>query len=139
VIENDERKFIVVNAYFTNDHKHGATFAEQMYTKVLKVQAKYPDHITFCAGDMNVCLSSNDSLNRIGLKNEDLMSDVIRNNNKVAKLSDAYRLVHATGGYTWKRGIIYLRLTTFLCQIQSYLKYPVPPLTGHLSHLTMLL
>ncbi len=90
VIGNDERKFIVVNAYFPNDHRQGVAFAEQMYTKVLEVQAEYPDHITFCAGDMNVCLSSNDSLNRIGSQNEDLLSDVIRNNNKVAELSDAY-------------------------------------------------
>jgi exonuclease III len=110
VIGNDERKFIVVNAYFPNDHKQGVTFAEQMYTKVLEAQAEYPDHITFCAGDMNVCLSSNDSLNRIGSQNEDLLSDVIRNNNKVAELSDAYRSVHAADGYTWKRGIIYSRL-----------------------------
>ncbi len=62
VLGNDERKFIVVNVYFPNDHKQGVTFAEQMYTKVLEVQAKYLEHITFCAGDMNVCLSSNDSL-----------------------------------------------------------------------------
>jgi ribosome-associated translation inhibitor RaiA len=81
-----------------------------MYTKVLEVQAEYPDHITFCAGDMNVCLSSNDSLNRIGSQNEDLLSDVIRNNNKVAELSDVYRSVHAADGYTWKHGIIYSRL-----------------------------
>jgi hypothetical protein len=56
VIGNDERKFILVNAYFPNDHKQGVTFAEQMYTKVLEIQSDYPDHITFCAGDMNVCL-----------------------------------------------------------------------------------
>ena len=52
MIGNDERKFIVVNAYFPNDHRQGVAFAEQMYTKVLKVQAEYPDHITFCAGDI---------------------------------------------------------------------------------------
>jgi exonuclease III len=110
VIGNDERKFIVVNAYFPNDHKQGVIFAEQMYTEVLEVQSEYPDHITFCAGDMNVCLSSKDSLNRIGSQNEDLLSDVIRNNNKVAELSDAFRSVYAADGYTWKRGIIYSRL-----------------------------
>jgi exonuclease III len=60
LIGNDKRKFIVVNAYFPNDHKQGVTFAE-----VLEVQAEYPDHITFCAGDMNVCLSPNDSLDWI--------------------------------------------------------------------------
>ena len=54
VIGNDERKLISVNAYFPNNHKQGVTFAEQIYTKILKVQAKYPDHITFCARDMNV-------------------------------------------------------------------------------------
>ncbi len=49
-------------------------------------------------------------MNRIGSQNENPLSDVIRNKNKVAELSDAYRLVHAEDGYTWKRGIIYLRL-----------------------------
>jgi hypothetical protein len=66
-----------------------------MYSKVLELQTEYPEHVTFCAGDMNVCLSSNDSLNRIGSQNENLMSDVIRNNNKVAELIDAHRSVHA--------------------------------------------
>jgi hypothetical protein len=35
VIGNGDRKFIVVNAYFPNEHKQDVTFAEQMYTKVL--------------------------------------------------------------------------------------------------------
>jgi hypothetical protein len=93
VIGNDERKFILVNAYFPNDHKQGVQFAKHMYTKVLEVQSEYPDHITFCAGNMNVCLSSYDSLNRIGSQNKDLLSDVIRNNNKIAEISDACRSV----------------------------------------------
>jgi exonuclease III len=38
VIQNDETKFIVANAYFPNDHKQGIAFAEQMYTKVLELQ-----------------------------------------------------------------------------------------------------
>jgi hypothetical protein len=112
VIENDKIKFTVVNAYFPNYHNLGATFEEQMYTKV---QAEYRDHITFCAGDMNVCLSRNGSLNRIELQSEDLFSDVIKNNNKVAELSDAYRSVFAVNDYTWKRGIIYLQLDNIFC------------------------
>jgi hypothetical protein len=55
VIQNDETKIIVANAYFPNDHKQGVTFAEKMYTKVLEVQSEYPDHVTFFAGDMNRC------------------------------------------------------------------------------------
>jgi len=85
VIQNDETKFIVANAYFPNDQKQGIAFAKQMYSKVLELQTEYPEHVIFCAGDMNICLSSN----------ENFMSDFIRNNNKVAELSDAYRSVHA--------------------------------------------
>jgi exonuclease III len=110
VLENDERKIIVANAYFPNDHRQSVTFAEQMYTAILETQANYPDHVTFFAGDMNVCLASEDSLNRVGSQSEALLSDVIRNNNKIAMLSDAYRYLHPTEGFTWKRGIIYSRL-----------------------------
>jgi hypothetical protein len=31
VIQNDETKFIIANAYFPNDHKQGIVFAEQIY------------------------------------------------------------------------------------------------------------
>ena len=110
VIQNDETKFIIANAYFPNDHKQGIVFAEQIYTKILEVQTEYPEHVTFFAGDMNVCLSSTDSINRGGSQSEVLLSDVIRNNNKVAELSDSYRSVHADNGFTWKRGTIYSRL-----------------------------
>jgi len=110
VLEDDERKIIVANAYFPNDHRLSVNFAEQMYTKILETQASYPEHVTFVAGDMNCCLSPEDSLNRIGSQSEVLLSDVIRNNNKIASLSDAYRCLHSTEGYTWKRGIIYSRL-----------------------------
>ena len=41
-------------------------------------------------------------MKRIGSQNENLLSDVIRNNNKVAELS-------AEDGYTWKRGIMPVR------------------------------
>jgi exonuclease III len=63
VIQNDETKFIIANAYLPNDHKQGIVFAEQIYTKILEVQTEYPEHVTFFAGDMNVCLSSTDSIN----------------------------------------------------------------------------
>jgi len=59
---------------------------------------------------MNVCLSTTDSINRGGSQSEALLSDVIRNNNKVAELSKRYRSVHADNGFTWKRGTIYSRL-----------------------------
>ncbi len=62
------------------------------------------------AGDHNVCMNENDSLNRNNTKNEKSLADTINSNNKITKLVDAYRLIHKNGGYTWKRGIIYSRL-----------------------------
>ena len=109
-IQNDETKFILANTYFPNDHKQGITFAETMYTKILEIQADFPDFVTFYAGDMNVCLSTNDSINRCKSQNENILSDVIRNNNKVSELTDAYRAIHAENGYTWKRLTCYSRL-----------------------------
>ncbi len=110
VVESDESKLIVVNAYFPNDHKQSLVFAELTYTKILEMQTIYPEHLTFFAGDLNVCLSSNDSLNRLGSKSEDLVTDVIRNSNEIVNLTDAYRYLNPEGGYTWKRGTIYSRL-----------------------------
>ena len=42
-----------------------------------------------------MCLSSTDSINRGRSQSEVLLSDVIRNNNKIAELSDSYRSVQA--------------------------------------------
>jgi hypothetical protein len=46
----------------------------------------------------------------MGSQSEDLLSDVIRNNTKVAEFSDAYRSVYAYDWFTWRRGVIYSRL-----------------------------
>jgi exonuclease III len=59
---------------------------------------------------MNVCLSTKDSINRTGSQSKILLSYVIRNNNRVAELSDAYRSNHDDDGYTWKHGNNYLRI-----------------------------
>ena len=109
-IQNDESKLILANAYYPNDHKQAITFAEKFYTKILEAQADYPDHITVCAGDMNVCISPNDSINRSKSQNESILAEVIRRNNKVTELIDAYRVKHPENGYTWKRGTRYSRL-----------------------------
>ena len=110
VLEKNEESFIVSNAYYPNDHKEGIIFAEKMYLKILETQAEFPDSVTICAGDYNVCMNPEDSLGRNGSQNEKLLADVLRNNNKVTGLSDAFRTIHKEGGYTWKRGNIYSRL-----------------------------
>ena len=110
VISNEERTLILANAYFPNDHKAGIKFAENLYLKIIEAQVEYPNSVTICAGDFNLCMSKNDSLDRKETKNETLLADVVRGNNKVIKLEDSYRSVHKNGGYTWKRGSTYSRL-----------------------------
>ena len=110
VIQDEERKLIVSNAYFPNDHKQGIIFAETIYTRILEAQNLHPDHLTIYAGDWNVCLGDGDSINRNRTASEVLLAETIVNNNKVTKLGDAYRAIHKEEGFTWKRGKLYSRL-----------------------------
>jgi exonuclease III len=110
VLQSDEMKLIVSNAYYPNDHKAGLDFSEKLYLKILEMQVKFPDHMTICAGDYNVCMTNNDQLNRNRSKAEQLLAKTITENNKVTKLIDAYRAIHQNEGYTWKRGNCYSRL-----------------------------
>jgi exonuclease III len=109
-IENDDVKLIISNAYFPNDHKEGIVFAEGMYLKILEFQHKFPEHQTIAGGDFNTCMSTTDSLNRNNSTVEKCLSETITMNNKITKLSNAYRFKHKEGGYTWKRGSCYSRL-----------------------------
>jgi hypothetical protein len=65
VLKNDEKYFVVSNAYFPNDHKEAIRFAENLYLKILKAQASFPNNITICAGDYNACMSKEDSIGRV--------------------------------------------------------------------------
>jgi exonuclease III len=110
VLKQDDKTLVVSNAYFPNDHKEGIVFAESLYLKILEAQAIFPENITICGGDYNVCMTKEDSVGRNETRNENLLADVIRNNNKVTELVDAYRTIHTTDGFTWRRGNKYSRL-----------------------------
>ena len=110
VVEDGDDKFILVNAYFPNDHRQGIVFADEMYSKILDIQIDYNDHIILCAGDFNVCLNEKDLLNRNSNTHEKILADLIVNNNKVLNINDAYRSIHPEGGYSWNRGSTYSRL-----------------------------
>jgi hypothetical protein len=69
VLESEESRIIASNAYFPNDHKTGIKFSEKLYLMLLKMQAKYPEHVTICAGDYNVCMTNNDQMYRNRSKN----------------------------------------------------------------------
>jgi exonuclease III len=60
VLENEQSKFIVSNAYFPNDHKIGINFAETVYLKILEFQHTYPEHDTISGGDYNLCMTEHD-------------------------------------------------------------------------------
>jgi hypothetical protein len=103
-------KLIIANVYFPNDHREGIEFAETLYTNILSVQANYNEYSVICGGDFNVCLTPLDHLNRQKNNHEKELANVLINNNKTLDLVDSYRALHSTGGYTWKRGLIYSRL-----------------------------
>jgi exonuclease III len=109
-IEDEDRKIIISNSYFPNDHKEGTKFAEKLYLQILETQVNHPEHITICAGDYNVCMTNKDLLNRQSTKSEQLLAANLSENNKLAKLLDAYRVKHSEDGFTWQRGNCYSRL-----------------------------
>jgi len=110
VLREGESGLVVMNSYFPNDHKEAINFAEKSYTKLLETRSEHPNCSIIWAGDLNVCLTQDDCLNRQRLKAEQLLADVIVDNNKMMKLVDAYRSRKDKDGYTWKRGNCYSRL-----------------------------
>jgi exonuclease III len=100
VLKNQDTQMIISNTYFPNDHKLGITFAEKAYLKILELQNDFPDYTTVAGGDYNVCLNSNDSINRSSSKSEVNLAETIRLNNKITGLVDSYRTLHKEGGYT---------------------------------------
>ncbi len=95
VVGQEESKYILTNAYFPNDHKASIEFTENLYNKTLESQNAYPEAITIMAGDLNMCLKINDSLNRLKSQNEKILSENILCNNRVLQLADAYRSLHS--------------------------------------------
>jgi exonuclease III len=110
VIKNNSTKLIIVNIYVPNDHKEAITFIEDVYSKIIEIQNRYPEHYVIIGGDMNVCLTKEDCLNRNWGTIEKILSDNIKSNNKAIKLVDTYRCINKKDGYTWNRGNCYSRL-----------------------------
>jgi exonuclease III len=110
VIKSEDKKVIVANTYYPNNHKQSLTFANKVYEEILRLQQNFPDFDTIYTGDINTCLKNEDCLNRNRLKIEETLSTLITENNKVIKVADAYRKRNPTEGYTWKRGDCYSRL-----------------------------
>jgi exonuclease III len=109
-IKNEDKKIIVANTYYPNNHRLSLTFASNLYEEILRFQQAYPEFDTICTGDINTCLTDEDCLNRNRTKIEENLSTLITDNNKVIEVKDAYRKLNPKGGHTWKRGECYSRL-----------------------------
>jgi exonuclease III len=64
VVEDGESKFIISNSYFPNDRRMAIAFTEALYLCLLETKYKFDEHIVISGGDFNVCLTTNDQLNR---------------------------------------------------------------------------
>ena len=110
LVENNLIKVMVVNIYVPNNHSEAIIFMEETYLKILEVLNDYPDSFVIIGGDINVCMTDNDCINRQRGKIESELAESIRNNNILCNLQDAFRAKHASEGYTWNRGSCYSRL-----------------------------
>ena len=113
-IKKEEKKFIVANAYYPNDHKVSLRFANDLYEQMIRMQQNYPEFEIIYSGDLNTCLTDEDCLNRNRSKTEEILSTLIRENNKAIRVVDTYRSVYPKDGYTWKRGNCCSRLDYIL-------------------------
>ena len=102
-IENDKYKLIVGNVYYPNDHREAITFNENIYHKILEAQFRTPEAITCLMGDINHCLTKDDSINRATTNVERDLARLTIDNNEVCSLVDSYRALKKKGGFTWSR------------------------------------
>jgi exonuclease III len=109
-IASDKHKIIIGNVYYPNDHKEAKTFSEKVYSKILEFQYRAVDSYTCIMGDMNHCVSGEDSVNRRDSLIEKELAKLTKSNNELCGLVDSYRVVEKIGGYTWTRGDCFSRL-----------------------------
>jgi hypothetical protein len=110
VLQNEFIKLLVVNIYAPNDHREAISFIEEVYLKIHDILNVHADCQVVVAGDVNLCMTKEDSLNRIWSKDESILADTIIQNNKTCSLIDSYRMLNADNGFTWNRGDCYSRL-----------------------------
>ncbi len=110
VIESSLIKLLIVNIYVPNNHGEAISFIEATYLKILEILNEHPDSNIIIGGDMNVCLTELDCLNRHRSNKEIALAESITNNNSICNLNDAFRNINKVDGYTWSRGQCYSRL-----------------------------
>ncbi len=109
-IKNDTQSLIIANIYCPNNLLENNVFIEDVYRNLLILSHEFPDSNMILMGDLNVCVSENDFINRRHVTAERELAQHILNNNESLNLVDAYRSKISEGGYTWTRGECFSRL-----------------------------
>ena len=111
VISKEDEKLIVANTYYPNDHKQSINFTNVMCEKIIQFQQNHPEADTIYGGDFNMCISKEyDCLNRNRTKQEEEVTELLTQNNKINEIRDAYRYKFPTEGFTWNKGSCFSRL-----------------------------
>jgi exonuclease III len=115
VISNELVKLLIVNIYVPNDHREALSFFEEVYLKIHEILNEHSDCQIIMGGDMNVCMSKEDCINRRWSREESILADTIFQNNKTCNMMDSFRINNMGNGngFTWNRGDCYSRLDHF--------------------------
>jgi exonuclease III len=97
-MENEKNKAVVVNVHYPNDHKAAYEFMEKVNDKVFELLDKYLSSFVTMGGDFNVCMSENDSLNRVKTKQKSYLTDYTMANNSTCEMMYVCRCMEADGG-----------------------------------------
>jgi exonuclease III len=82
-IVNENTSIIISNLYCPNNHRESIDMLEKVYEKILELFYESPESYIIIAGDMNFCMSDNDSTNRNQSKQEAEVVRNVLNNNKM--------------------------------------------------------
>ena len=121
-IKSESQQFIVANVYCPNDHRESVIKIEDLYQNLLKFKFDSPEGVVLLMGDLNVCMTDKDSLNRTSLRQEQIVVSNITENNKMMKLKDSFRHCKDEAGFTWNRGKCFSRLDHVFVS-ESILRY----------------
>ncbi len=110
VVQNRNKKYLIVNIYCPNDHKASIGFAEEVYVKIIQIMNDHPDCYGILTGDFNCCMTTSDYLNKNKFATENKLTLLLKQKNEMCDLVDSYKIKNKEPGYTWNRGNCYSRL-----------------------------
>jgi len=108
ILKRFDRYFTFTNVYAPNDHN--LTYFSNVFNKIIELQTEFPESINVIAGDFNLVLEEEDSINRLTTNTESQTRSFIKRNLARLGLLDSYRIKHKKEGFTWARNNCMSRL-----------------------------